>query len=63
MVSDSQINTIKSKQTLLGWDFTLNDDREIDMASFELVGVIPSIRAKRMMLFTFILRLHKENYS
>ena len=39
VISDSQINTIKNKQTLLGYDFTLNDDREIDMTSFELVGV------------------------
>ena len=39
MVTTSQINTIKSKQTLLGYDFTLNDDREIDTTSFELVGV------------------------
>ena len=39
MVSDSQINMIKSKQTLLGQEFALNDDREIDMASFELIGV------------------------
>ena len=39
MVSESQINTISSKKTLLGYDFTLNDDREIDTTSFELIGV------------------------
>ena len=39
IVTDSQINTIKNKKTLLGCDFTLNDDREIDETSFELVGV------------------------
>lgn len=39
IVTDSQINTIKNKQTLLGKDFTLNDDREIDETSFELIGV------------------------
>ena len=39
MVTTSQINTIKNKKTLLGYDFTLNDDREIDSTSFELVGV------------------------
>ena len=39
MISTSQINTIKNKKTLLGYDFTLNDDREIDTTSFELVGV------------------------
>lgn len=39
MVSESQINTISSKKTLLGYDFALNDDREIDTTSFELIGV------------------------
>ena len=39
IVSESQINTIKSKKALLGSEFTLNDDNEIDMDSFELVGV------------------------
>ena len=39
MITTSQINTIKNKKTLLGYNFTLNDDREIDSTSFELVGV------------------------
>ena len=39
VVTQSQINTIKNKQTLLGYDFTLNDDQEIDTTTFELVGV------------------------
>ena len=39
IITESQINTIKNKKTLLACDFGLNDDREIDPASFELVGV------------------------
>ena len=39
IVSESQLNTIKSKKALLGSEFALNDDNEIDTDSFELVGV------------------------
>jgi S-layer family protein len=38
-VDADDIATIKSNQTLLGQDFALDDDDEIDYDSFELVGV------------------------